>query len=191
MNNIAIFASGNGSNFQAIVDSVKAGKLQANVSCLICDKSQAKVIDRAKKSDIPVYVVTPTAYDSKHDYEQAILKILKDYHIDFLVLAGYMRLVGDTLLNPYSHRIINIHPSLLPEFPGLHAIEKAYEAGVHKTGVTIHYVDNGIDTGPIISQEAITINKDEPLESVEERIYRLEHQLYPEVLNKLFSSKEG
>ncbi|RAK15080.1 formyltetrahydrofolate-dependent phosphoribosylglycinamide formyltransferase [Anoxybacillus vitaminiphilus] len=185
MKRIAIFASGSGTNFQAIVDAVKKGDLQAEVALLVCDRPEAKVVERAKKEQIPLFVFRPKDYPSKADFEKEILQQLEEKGIEFIVLAGYMRLIGPTLLRAYEGRMVNIHPSLLPAFPGKDAIGQAYRAGVKVTGVTIHYVDEGMDTGPIIAQRAIEIHEGEALESVEARIHAIEHELYPEVLKKL------
>jgi len=189
MKRIAVFASGNGSNFQALVNSVKKAELQADIVLLVCDRPEAYVIERAEKEQIPSFVFRPKDYASKAEFETEILKQLHDYKIEFIVLAGYMRLIGPTLLRAYKGRIVNIHPSLLPAFPGKDAIGQAYRAGVKVTGVTIHYVDEGMDTGPIIAQRAIEIHDGETLESIEARIHQVEHQFYPEVLGKLFQHK--
>ncbi|KYD29120.1 phosphoribosylglycinamide formyltransferase [Parageobacillus toebii NBRC 107807] len=185
MKNIAIFASGSGTNFQAIVDAVKKGIVPARVALLVCDKPGAKVIERAERERIPTFVFSPKDYDSKAEFEQAILAELRKHEIEFIALAGYMRLIGPTLLDAYEGKIVNIHPSLLPAFPGKDAIGQAYRAGVKITGVTIHYVDEGMDTGPIIAQRAIAIHEGESLAQLEERIHEVEHELYPAVLKTL------
>jgi phosphoribosylglycinamide formyltransferase 1 len=185
MKNIAIFASGSGTNFQAIVDAVKNGIVPARVALLVCDKPGAKVIERAERERIPTFVFSPKDYNSKAEFEQAILAELRKHEIEFIALAGYMRLIGPTLLDAYEGKIVNIHPSLLPAFPGKDAIGQAYRAGVKITGVTIHYVDEGMDTGPIIAQRAIAIHEGESLAQLEERIHEVEHELYPAVLKTL------
>ncbi|GIP34554.1 phosphoribosylglycinamide formyltransferase [Paenibacillus sp. J2TS4] len=179
---IAVFASGSGSNFQAIADAVKAGRLDVRIALLVCDKPQAAVVERAEKEGIPSFVFRPKQFASREEYESEIVHRLKEHNIDLLVLAGYMRLITDTLVRPYYGRMINIHPSLLPAFPGLNAIEQAYEHGAKVTGVTVHYVDGGMDTGPIIAQRALDIREGETLDTLTERIHRLEHELYPEVI---------
>ncbi|HWJ80126.1 MAG TPA: phosphoribosylglycinamide formyltransferase [Niallia sp.] len=194
MKRIAVFASGSGSNFQAIVDAVKSGELECSINLLICDKKGAYCIDRAQKENIPTIVFTASDYESKADYEQEILHHLEEYKIDLIVLAGYMRLIGKTLLQAYSGKIVNVHPSLLPAFPGKDAIGQALEAGVSHTGVTIHYVDEGMDTGPIIAQEAIQLDKEETRESLQSKIHEIEHKLYPMVIQQLLnedSHKQG
>jgi len=182
--NIAIFASGNGSNFEAIAKAVKRGEINVKLSLLVCDKPEAKVIKRADNLGITVFVCNPKDYPNRVAYEERILAILKDTEVDFIALAGYMRIIGEVLLEAYEGRIINIHPSMLPDFPGLDAIEKAYNAGVSQTGVTIHYVDAGVDTGPILTQEAVAILPDDTLEILEARVHEVEHRLYIKVLKE-------
>jgi len=182
---VAIFASGSGSNFQAIVDSVQAGHVHADICLLICDKPQAKVVERAAQAGIPSFVFSPKDYESKVAFETEIVERLQAANIDLIVLAGYMRLIGETFLGAYEGKIINIHPSLLPSFPGVDAIGQAHRAGVKVTGVTIHYVDAGMDTGPIIAQRAIEIEETDQLEDVERKIHEVEHQFYTETLQKL------
>ncbi|WP_243290977.1 phosphoribosylglycinamide formyltransferase [Bacillus sp. FJAT-47783] len=187
MKRIAVFASGNGSNFQSIVDSIKDRKLEAEVSLLVCDKVGAKVVERAERENIPRFVFTPKEYESKAHFEQDIIEELRQNDIDFIFLAGYMRLIGPTLLKEYEGKIINIHPSLLPSFPGKNAIEQALEAGVKVTGVTIHYVDEGMDTGPIIAQKAVEIDAEDDAKSLAQKIHQIEHSFYPAVIHKLLN----
>ncbi|QED46454.1 phosphoribosylglycinamide formyltransferase [Cytobacillus dafuensis] len=187
MKNIAVFASGSGSNFQAIIDEVKKGELQANLKLLVCDKPNAFCIERATNEDIPYFTFSAKDYAGKEEYENEILKKLKENKIEFIVLAGYMRLIGPILLKEFEGRIVNIHPSLLPAFPGKDAIGQALNANVKKSGVTIHFVDEGMDTGPIIAQQEVDIDSAETRESLQEKIHEIEHQLYPAVLKKLFS----
>ncbi|MFZ3591190.1 phosphoribosylglycinamide formyltransferase [Bacillus sp. DJP31] len=185
MKRIAIFASGSGSNFQAIVDSIKNGTLQVEVRLLVCDKLDAKVIKRAEKEGIPTFSFFPKSYESKKKYEEAILQVLQTYEVDWVILAGYMRLVGTTLLQAYEGKIVNIHPSLLPAFPGKDAIGQAFSASVKVTGVTVHFVDAGMDTGPIIDQEAIKIDSLDTYESLQAKIQVIEHELYPKTIQAL------
>ncbi|TYR79129.1 phosphoribosylglycinamide formyltransferase [Priestia megaterium] len=186
MINMAVFASGNGSNFQSIYEATKSGRLKANIALVVCNKPDAYVIERAKACEIPCFVCSPKNFSSKEDYEKAILQELEKAGVEFLVLAGYMRLVGPTLLQPYKNRIVNIHPSLLPAFPGIDAIGQAFNAGVKVIGITVHFVDEGMDTGPIIDQQAIRIEDEDTRETIEQRIHEIEHRFYPLVLNKLF-----
>ncbi len=186
MKKIAVFASGSGTNFQAIIEAIKSGNLQAEICVLICDKQNAYAIERAKANGIATFVFNPKDYPNKQAFEQEILNELKKYEVEWVVLAGYMRLIGETLLHAYEGKIVNIHPSLLPSFPGVDAIGQAYQAGVKVTGVTIHYVDEGMDTGPIIAQEAVYVDVDDTKESLTKKIQAVEHKLYPETLKKLF-----
>ena len=186
--NIAVFASGNGSNFEAIVRACKENKIEgATVSLLVCDRHDAYVLERAKKLDIKPFVFDPKSYSSKKEYEQNILDVLRANDIHIICLAGYMRIVGDTLLEAFPNRILNIHPSLLPSFKGAIAIIEAFEFGVKVFGVTVHLIDNTIDGGTIIAQRAFEYHGDS-LEEVEHRIHEIEYQLYPEAINTLLST---
>jgi len=186
---IAIFASGTGSNFQAIVDAVKAGALHVEVALLVCDKPGAPVIEKAEKENIKTFVFSPKEYETKAMFEQSIISELQLYDIDVIVLAGYMRLIGPTLLTAYKNKIINIHPSLLPAFPGKDAVGQAVRAAVKTTGVTVHYVDEGMDTGPIIAQRELQLTGEESLAEVERRIHEIEHVFYPEILKNMFGKE--
>lgn len=187
---IAIFASGSGSNFQAITDACRKGLLDATPALLVCDRPGAYVVERATEADIPYFAFAPKSYQNKEEFEGHILRELARYEVDFIVLAGYMRLVGPTLLNAFKGRIVNIHPSLLPAFPGLDAVGQALDYGVKLTGVTIHFVDEGMDTGPIIAQQAIEIGPEATREILETKIHEVEHSFYPQTLQQLFQSKE-
>ncbi|WP_404430583.1 phosphoribosylglycinamide formyltransferase [Sutcliffiella horikoshii] len=186
---IAIFASGSGSNFQAITDACLKGLLDATPALLVCDRPGAYVVERATAADIPYFAFAPKSYRNKEAFEGHILQELARYKVEFIVLAGYMRLIGPTLLNAFKGRIVNIHPSLLPAFPGLDAVGQALDYGVKLTGVTIHFVDEGMDTGPIIAQQAIEIGPDDTRESLETKIHEVEHSFYPKTLQQLFSVK--
>jgi phosphoribosylglycinamide formyltransferase 1 len=190
MRKIAVFASGNGSNFQAIIDVVKSGELEADIALLVCDKPGAFAIERANAAHIPTFAFNPKEYSTKEAYEEAILEKLTSFGVEFIVLAGYMRLIGSTLLGKYAGRIVNIHPSLLPAFPGKDAIGQALEAKAEWSGVTIHYVDEGMDTGPIIVQERIRLHEKETRESLQRKIQNIEHKLYPSILQMLLTRGE-
>lgn len=186
---IAVFASGSGSNFQAIQEAIARDELNATIELVITDKPGAYVVTRAQNAGIPVMELAPKAFADKAAFEAKLVELLKEREIEWIILAGYMRLVGDTLLSAYEHRIINIHPSLLPSFPGKDAIGQAMAHGVKVTGVTVHYVDAGMDTGKIITQEAVDVI-DGDREATEERIHRLEHTLYTKTLQQLFNAKK-
>lgn len=187
---LAVFASGSGSNFQAIAEAIQKGQLEAEIGLLFCDKKTAHVLQRAAALQIPAVTFSPKDFPSKVQYEQEILRLLEENEIELVVLAGYMRIIGATLLARFANRMINIHPSLLPAFPGIHGIQDAFEAGVAETGVTIHYVDAGVDTGPIIAQEKINITTEDTLATLTEKIHTIEHRLYPTVLQKLITTQK-
>lgn len=178
MKKIAVFASGNGSNFQVIAE-------QFPVDVVFSDHRDAYVLERAEKLGVIAHTFELKEFDNKVAYEEAIVALLERYDIDLVCLAGYMKIVGPTLLAAYEGRIINIHPAYLPEFPGAHGIEDAWEAGVDQSGVTIHWVDSGVDTGKIIKQVRVPRLADDTIESFEARIHEAEYQLYPEVLRSL------
>lgn len=188
---IAVFASGSGSNFAAIVEAVQSGRIQGcDVVQLICDKPGAYVLERAESCGIPSFVFRAKDYNGdKEAYERDILRVLQEQQVDLIVLAGYMRLVGKVLLENFKGRIINLHPSLLPAFPGKDAIGQAMDYGVKVTGVTVHFVDEGLDTGPIIAQRAIPVEEGESVESVTRRIHEQEHQLLPQVIQWLIDGR--
>ena len=185
MKKIAIFASGTGSNFEAVTKACQEGIINAKVSLLVCDKPEALVVPKARRMNVEVFTVSPKEYENKETYEEVILAQLQKHKVELVVLAGYMRLIGKTLLEAYPDRIVNIHPSLLPEFPGMNSIRRAFESGVKETGITVHYVDSGIDTGPIIAQRVVVIDESDTLERLEEKMHQVEHQLYVEVLKEL------
>lgn len=189
MSKIAVFASGSGTNFQAIIDAVKSDSLHAEIALLVCDKSNAKAVERAEKNNIEVFQFLPKSYENKAAFEKEILAKLQALGVEWIALAGYMRLIGETLLRAYEGRIINIHPSLLPSFPGKGAIEQAFEARVKVTGVTIHFVDEGMDTGPIIAQAPVFIDENDSIDDVRVKIQKEEHKLYPEVLEKVMNKQ--
>jgi len=178
MKKIAVFASGNGSNFQVIAE-------QFPVEFVFSDHRGAYVLERANNLGVKSYAFELREFDSKEAYEQAIVDLLEAHQIDLVCLAGYMKIVGPTLLAAYEGRIINIHPAYLPEFPGAHGIEDAWQSGVSESGVTIHWVDSGVDTGKIIQQVRVPRLADDTIESFEERIHAAEYQLYPHVLESL------
>jgi len=182
---VAVFASGNGSNFQALADAAREGRLGAEIRLLVCDRPEAYVVKRAEAAGVPTYVFRPRDYPSREAYEKEVLAELARRGIGLVVLAGYMRILTNVLVDAYTGRMINIHPSLLPAFPGMNAIRQALDYGVKVTGVTVHFVDSGVDTGPIIAQEALAVEEHDTEETLAERIHRIEHRLLPEVVRKI------
>ena len=178
MKKIAVFASGNGSNFQVIAERFP-------VEFVFADHHDAYVLERAQNLGVKTYAFELKEFDNKAAYEQAIVDLLNQYQIDLVCLAGYMKIVGDTLLGAYEGRIVNIHPAYLPEFPGAHGIDDAWDAGVSESGVTIHGVDSGVDTGKIFKQVRVPRLDNDSLPSFENRIHEMEYLTYPEVLESL------
>ena len=188
LKNLAVFASGTGTNFVAIAQACASGVLDARVAVMVCDKPGAPVIERAREFGIPSFVFNPKEYSGKAAYEAEIVKLLDAEKIDLVCLAGYMRIVGDTLLQAYEGRIINIHPSLLPAFKGAHAVEDAVAYGVKVYGITIHFVDESLDGGKIIAQRAFPYEGSDPAE-VHRIGQKIEHELYVETINKLLCER--
>ena len=190
MVNIAVFASGSGTNFETILSHIEDGSLHVNCACLIADKENAYARVRARNHGIEEFYFNPKGYDGKAGYEAAILEVLKEKKVDLVVLSGYMRFIGHTLLSAYPNRIINLHPAYLPEFPGAHSIADAYEAKVSQTGVTVHFVDEGVDTGPIIRQERVAIDPSWDLETLESHVHAMEYDLFWQVIEQVAKSIE-
>lgn len=182
---LAVFASGTGTNFQALNDAILQRNLNAEIVRLIVDKSTAGALNLAKLFGIPATAIKYSNYETKIEVEQVIINQLETDQVDGILLAGYMRILTPKLIDAYSGKIINLHPAMLPKFPGRHSILDAFEAGVSETGVTVHFVDNGIDTGEIIAQEAVPILVNDTIDLLETRIHNVEHVLYPNTLAKL------
>ncbi|MBE9917467.1 phosphoribosylglycinamide formyltransferase [Paenibacillus donghaensis] len=181
---IAVFASGEGSNFQALAERANAGELGgAEIALLVCDKPSAPVVQRAERLGVQAHLFKPKDYDSREAYEREIVHKLEEHRVDLVVLAGYMRLLTPVIVDKYRGRLINIHPSLLPAFPGKDAIGQALAYGVKVSGVTVHFVDEGMDTGPIIAQKALPIVSGETVDSLAQAIHAIERELYPQVVS--------
>lgn len=180
---IAVFASGTGSNYEAIMKYFQDHQIDdAEVVMLFSDHPGAAVLDKARNWNTPTVSAKFRDFSDKQAYEKFILQELDRFQVEFIVLAGYLRLIGSTLLDRYLGRIINIHPSLLPAFPGKDGVGQALAAKVQETGVTIHFVDQGMDTGPIIAQKVIPVELDDNHNSLTQKIQQVEHQLYPEII---------
>lgn len=185
---IAIFASGFGSNFEAITKAAQGGILDAEVVLMVCDKPQARVCQLADEMGVERFTFSAKEFSSKQEYEALIVEKLLAKGVELVCLAGYMKIVGPTLLEAYEGRIINIHPSLLPSFKGAHAIKQAMEYGVKVYGATIHYVDNTLDGGKIIAQQAIEYNGNS-IEELTSLIHSIEHPLYIKAIEKLLKTE--
>lgn len=187
MHRIAVFASGEGTNFEAIAGACEQGVLDARAVLLVCDRPGAHVVDRAAAHGVETFVFSPREYASKADYEREIVARLDAAGVELVCLAGYMRIVGDTLLEAYGGRIVNVHPSLLPAFRGARAIEQALEYGVKVFGVTIHRVDATLDGGPILAQRAFAYEGGD-LAELERLVHETEYPLYIETIGKLLGN---
>ena len=186
---IAVLVSGRGSNLQAIIDSIEKGYIKnATVNVVISNKSSAYALERAKKHGISAVFLDPEGYD-RSEYDREILNVLKMYDTDLLLLAGYFRLLGNEIIEAYRYRILNIHPSLLPAFKGLHAQKQAFEYGVKVAGCTVHFVDEGLDSGPIIIQKCVYVLPGDTEETLTDRILEQEHIIYPEAVRLFVEGK--
>ena len=177
--NVAVFVSGSGTNFQAIID---ANIEAANLSVLVCNKPDVYAIKRAEKHGITVELVNHKDFETRGDFEAEIIKRLEKYDIELVVLAGFMRVLTPFFVRKFKNRIINLHPALLPSFPGMHASKQALDYGVKVTGCTVHFVDDGVDTGPIIMQSVVPVADDDTEESLLKKIHKEEHKIFPEVV---------
>ena len=176
---IAVLASGSGSNLQAIIDEIKSGFLPVELALVLSDKPQAYALQRAKAAGVPTKVLLPADFASREDYDAELVRLLKASGAEAVALAGYMRLVTPVFLQAFSHRVLNIHPALLPSFPGLHGQRQAFEYGVKVAGCTVHCVDEGMDSGPIILQAPVPVLEDDDADSLAARILEQEHIIYP------------
>jgi len=183
LKNIAVLASGNGSNFQAIVEAVKRGKIKANLKLLVSDNPQAYCLQRAARVKVKAFIVDRRDFINKKDSEEQIIRKLRLEKIDLIVLAGFMRLLSGEFIRKYRGRILNIHPSLLPAFKGSQAIKDAFDYGAKVSGVTVHFVDEETDHGPIILQEPLEIKAGWGLRELEKNIHGLEHKIYPRAIS--------
>ena len=185
---LAVFASGSGSNYEAIAKACSEGLIDAEVVLLVCDKPGAYVLERAKRYGTECFAFNPKEYGSREAYETVLATMLDERGVDFVCLAGYMRIVGKVLLERYERRIVNIHPSLLPSFKGAHAIQDAVDYGVKLFGVTTHFVDETLDGGRIIDQAGI-VYEGSDIEELTNLIHSIEHKLYVKTINKLINNK--
>lgn len=183
--NIAVLCSGNGTNLQAVIDKVASGYIPAKIALVVSDKANAFALERAKKAGIETLIVDKKNFKSREDLDKEILGALKKKKVDLVVLAGFMRLLSSHFIEEYRNRIINVHPALLPSFKGAHGIKDALAHGVKVTGVTVHFVDEDLDNGPVIAQAVVEIKEGDTEESLLERVHKEEHRLYPEAV-KLF-----
>jgi phosphoribosylglycinamide formyltransferase-1 len=179
---LGVLISGRGSNLQALIDATRSGSLDAAVVVVISNRADAAGLERARRSGIDAIVMDHREWDSRDDYDAAILRKLRERDVGLVCLAGYMRLVGRVLLNAFPNAILNIHPSLLPAFPGMNAQHQAIEHGVKVSGVTVHFVTSELDGGPIILQRTVPVLDDDTRDALADRILAVEHRAYPEAV---------
>jgi phosphoribosylglycinamide formyltransferase-1 len=183
---LGVLVSGSGTNLQSILDAERAGELGgARVLCVVSNKPGVRALERAKAAGIEAIVVNHKQFGSREAFEDALVNVLRPHQIDLVVLAGFMRVLTPHFLGAYADRVINIHPALLPSFPGTDAQKQAFDAGVKLTGVTVHFVDEGTDTGPIIAQVGVPVRDDDTAEALRKRILEQEHLLYPRVIRAI------
>lgn len=186
---LGVLASGYGSNLQAIIDEIEAGRLSAKIALVLSNKADSFALTRAEKHRIPRLFIDPKKYKQRADYDEALLEALLAHQVQVVILAGYMRLLTGHLVKPFLHRMINIHPSLLPAFPGLHAQRQALAYGVKFSGCTVHFVDEEMDSGPIIAQMTVPVLDGDTEDDLAGRILVEEHRLLPSVIQRLARGK--
>jgi phosphoribosylglycinamide formyltransferase-1 len=179
---LGVLVSGRGSNLQAIIDAIASGRLDASIAIVLTNRSGAGALDRAAAAGIPARAFNPKEFAGRDEFDRALAGALAEKHVDLVCLAGYMRLVGAPLLDAFPNRILNIHPSLLPAFPGLDAQRQAIDHGVKISGVTVHFVTGDLDGGPIVLQAAVPVLGDDTVETLSARILVEEHRIYPEAI---------
>lgn len=182
---LGVLVSGSGSNLQAILDAIAREELDAKVEVVISNVAHARAVDRAKAAGVPTIAIDHRTFESREAFDAAMVESLRAHGVEWVVLAGFMRVVTPVLLDAFKHHVINIHPSLLPAFPGVRAQKQAFQYGAKVTGCTVHFVDTGMDTGPIIGQRAVTVLETDTESTLTSRILEQEHQLLIEVLEAI------
>lgn len=180
--NLGVLVSGRGTNLQAIIEAIQEGKIEGRISIVLSDNREAYALKRAEQNNLETRYVDFKSFKNREDYNKKIVEYLKEKNVDLVVLAGYMRILTPYFIKVYKNRIMNIHPALLPSFPGLNAQRQALEYGVKISGCTVHFVDEGVDSGPIILQRAVEVKDEDTEESLAERILKEEHQIYPQAI---------
>jgi len=183
---IAVLVSGSGTNLQALLDAAAAGQLSsATLALVVSNRPNVKALERGKAAGVETLVVDHTQFTSREAFDTALLAALREHNIEGVVLAGFMRILSPVFVDAFSNRILNTHPALCPAFPGIHAPQQAIDAGVKVSGCTVHLVDSGVDTGPIVFQECVSVEPEDTAKSLHERIQTMEHRLLPEATELL------
>lgn len=186
---LGVLISGEGSNLQAVIDRIEAGSLDATIELVVSSRPSANGLKRAAKAGIQTLALSPELYTNPEVADEVIANQLLQRHVDYVVMAGYMRKVGPAILAAFPNSVLNLHPALLPSFPGAHAIEEAYDYGVKVTGVTVHVANAEYDRGPIIAQRPVAVEEGWSVDDLEAAIHDVEHELYPEVLRWLAADR--
>jgi len=189
MKRIAFLVSGSGTNMQNLIQKIKAGEIRAEATIVISNKPGVEALRKAAALGVGTVVIEHRAYPDREAFDRALSECLERHKVDIIVLAGFMRVLTEGFVKKYYGRLINIHPALLPAFPGAHAIKDAWNMKVKETGVTVHFVDAGVDTGPVILQRKVPVLPNDSLETLEARIHQAEYEIYPEALNLVLSGK--
>ncbi|MFH1208184.1 MAG: phosphoribosylglycinamide formyltransferase [Candidatus Omnitrophota bacterium] len=189
MKRIAFLVSGSGTNMENLIRRIRAGEIHAEAAVVISNKPGVKALEKAAALGVKTVVIDHKVYADRAAFDQALSECLEKHKVDIIVLAGFMRILTEEFVKKHHGRLINIHPALLPAFPGAHAIKDAWGAKVKETGVTVHFVDAGVDTGPVILQRKVPILPKDTLETLESRVHRLEYEIYPQALNLVLSGK--
>lgn len=186
---IAVFCSGQGTNLQAILDATRRGRLRAQVEIVVADRPDARALSRARRAGVPASYLNPQSHTTRASFEHALIRLLGQHRVQLICLAGFMHILSPVFVRRFRHRILNIHPALLPAFPGAHAVRDALAWGAKVTGVTVHVVDEAVDHGPIILQEAVPIHPRDTEASLLTRIHRVEHRLYPKAIGLVLAGR--
>ena len=187
--NLGVLVSGNGTNLQAILDAVARGALDARVRCVISNKSDAQALERARSAGVPALSISHKVHPTREAFDEAVLAALREHAVEWVVLAGFMRVLTPGFLRAWGGRVVNVHPALLPSFPGVNAVKQALDHGVKVTGCTVHFVDDGVDSGPIIAQRAVAVHEGDDEVSLGARIHRAEHELFVSVLSDIAAGR--
>ena len=186
---LAVLCSGRGTNLQAILEATRTRRLRARIALVISDRAEAVALQRARRSGVAAHYVNPKAYPTRAAFERVLIRLCEAHRVQLVCLAGFMRILSPVFVRRYAQHLLNIHPALLPAFPGAHAVRDALAWGVKVTGVTVHFVDEEVDHGPIVLQEAVAVRPGETEASLLERLHRVEHRLYPEAIRRVLTGR--
>lgn len=179
---IGVLVSGSGSNFQSIIDQIEKGNLDASIKVVISNNPDAYALERAKKHNIPAVVIDHNIFNDRQEFDQKMIDVLNSYSVELVIMAGFMRILTPLFIKAFPMRIMNIHPAILPSFQGIHAQERAFDYGVKFSGCSVHFADEGVDTGPVIIQSVVPVYNDDTAETLQQRILKEEHRIFPQAI---------